>query len=92
MSRTPRFFTQEQIKNQKNRIKLAIATYFPLGTRLVSSDGGMTSWIELPEKKSADIILEAALQEGILFALGSLFSNSNRFNHCLRINCGYPYR
>jgi len=51
----------------------------------------MTLWIELPEKISADIILETALQEGILFAPGSLFSNSNRFNHCFRINCGYPY-
>ncbi|WPP87176.1 PLP-dependent aminotransferase family protein [Acinetobacter pittii] len=82
---------RKKIKNQKNRIKLAVATYFPLGTRLASSDGGMTLWIELPEKISADMILEIALQEGILFAPGSLFSNSNRFNHCLRINCGYPY-
>lgn len=41
---------RKKIKNQKNRIKLAVATYFPLGTRLASSEGGMTLWIELPEK------------------------------------------
>ncbi|MFT4020928.1 MAG: PLP-dependent aminotransferase family protein [Acinetobacter sp.] len=80
-----------KIKNQKNRMKLAVVTYFPLGTRLASSDDGITLWIELPEKISADMILETALQAGILFAPGSLFSNSNRFNHFLRINCGYPY-
>jgi DNA-binding transcriptional MocR family regulator len=31
------------------------------------------------------------LREGILVAPGALFSNSSRFDHYLRINCGWPF-
>ena len=34
---------------------------------------------------------DAALAEGILIAPGILFSNSNRFAHFVRRNCGWPY-
>lgn len=76
---------------QRRKVADAIARYFPAGTRLSAPAGGTLLWIELPRKLSADLILDAALQEGIMFAPGSIFSNSNRFDHCMRINCGIPY-
>jgi DNA-binding transcriptional MocR family regulator len=36
-------------------------------------------------------VFEAALKMGIRVAPGSLFSNTNRYDHFLRICCGDPY-
>jgi len=69
----------------------AVATYFPLGTRLSMPAGGLTLWIELPDKLPSMQVFEAALQEGILIAPGSMFSNSSRFDHFVRVSCGWRY-
>ncbi|QDZ29225.1 PLP-dependent aminotransferase family protein [Noviherbaspirillum sp. UKPF54] len=79
------------LRRQRARMAQAIAAYFPLGTRLTMPDGGMTLWLELPHKLPAAQVFDAALAQGILVAPGLMFSNSNRFDHFLRINCGLPY-
>lgn len=79
------------LRLQRERMAEAIAAYFPLGTRLTLPDGGMTLWLELPHKLSSQAVFDAALAHGILVAPGSMFSNSNLFDHFLRINCGLPY-
>lgn len=79
------------LRTQRERTAEAIATYFPPGTRLSVPDGGIAIWVEMPQKLSSNQVFEAALVEGILVAPGSMFSNSNRFDHFLRINCGSPY-
>lgn len=35
--------------------------------------------------------LRTALAEGILIAPGAMFSNAGRFEHFIRLNCGWPY-
>lgn len=82
---------RRQLQSQRDKMKEAITRYFPLGTRLDSTEGGMTLWVELPKMLSSAPVFHTALQEGILIAPGSLFSNSNRFDHFLRINCGGHY-
>ena len=32
-----------------------------------------------------------ALQQGISIAPGLIFSNTEQFNHCIRLNCGTPW-
>ncbi|MDQ8934303.1 hypothetical protein [Acinetobacter rudis] len=53
MSRTPRFFTQEQIKNQKNRIKLAIASGLIAVTHTDKIDNAL---------KQLDLIIKTAMK------------------------------
>ncbi|RJG04820.1 PLP-dependent aminotransferase family protein [Noviherbaspirillum cavernae] len=79
------------LRQQRERVAEAIATAFPSGTRLNMPDGGLTLWLELPNKLSSDKVFEAAMQEGILVAPGAMFSNSSRFDHFLRISCGFPH-
>lgn len=79
------------LRTQREKTAAAIATYFPPGVRLSQPNGGVTLWIELPNQSSSETVFDAALQEGILIAPGSMFSNSNRFEHFCRINCGLPY-
>jgi DNA-binding transcriptional MocR family regulator len=76
---------------QREKTAEAIARYFPQGTRLTVPDGGLSLWVELPQKLSSKRVFDAALQEQILVSPGLMFSNSLRFDPYLRINCGWPH-
>jgi DNA-binding transcriptional MocR family regulator len=79
------------LRIQRERTAEAIANYFPEGTRLNLPAGGLQLWVELPPGCASERVFDAALQQGILVAPGFLFSNSARSDHCLRLNCGWPY-
>jgi len=79
------------LAEQRDRTAEAIARYFPAGTRMNLPPGGLQLWVELPPDRSGQALSQAALAEQIVVAPGALFSNSTRFDHCLRINCGWPY-
>lgn len=80
-----------QLADQRARTAAAIAECFPAGTRFNEPDGGLMLWIELPADISSQRVFDAALDEGILVAPGQMFSNSNRFDNYLRLNCGLPF-
>lgn len=82
---------RERLKLQRESTADAIAAHFPAGTRLNLPPGGLQLWVELPERLSSATVFDAALRERILIAPGTLFSNSSRYDHYLRINCGAPY-
>ena len=82
---------RSKLKRQRERTAEAIATYFPSGTRMNAPDGGLALWVEMPSHCSSKAGFDAALAAQILVAPGWLFSNSQRFDHYLRINCGWPY-
>jgi DNA-binding transcriptional MocR family regulator len=82
---------RQTVTQQRERTAEAIAAYFPPGTRLTVPNGGLALWVELPQQISSKAVFDAALREGILVAPGLMFSNSNRFDHYLRINCAWPY-
>jgi DNA-binding transcriptional MocR family regulator len=79
------------LKAQRARTAEAIASYFPAGTRLTDPAGGLALWVELPDGLSSRALFDAALAEGIFIAPGLMFSNSNRFDGFIRLNCGAPY-
>ncbi|HYD95131.1 MAG TPA: PLP-dependent aminotransferase family protein [Noviherbaspirillum sp.] len=79
------------LRGQRERMADAVAAYFPLGTRLSMPRGGVSLWIELPNRLSSRAVFDAALREGILVAPGAMFSNSGRFDHYMRISCGRRY-
>lgn len=76
---------------QRERTAEAIAAHFPPGTRLSVPNGGVSIWVELPYQLSSRAVFEAALEQSILVSPGLLYSNSNRFNHFLRLNCGMHF-
>ena len=63
-----------------------VAETFPEGTRVSRSAGGILVWAELPAGLDADLLFEAALGEGILFAPGSIFTATGNFRGFLRLN------
>ncbi len=82
---------REKLRVQRERTADAIARHFPRGTRINLPPGGLQLWVELPEQLSSMAVFDAALREHILVAPGTLFSNTARCDHHLRINCGWPW-
>jgi DNA-binding transcriptional MocR family regulator len=79
------------LKNQRQQTAETIASHFPDGTRLTEPAGGLALWVELPAGVSSRLVFDAALAEGIFIAPGLMFSNSNRYDSYIRLNCGAPY-
>lgn len=80
-----------QLADQRTRTAATVADAFPTGTRFNEPNGGLMLWIELPAGTSSAAVFDAALAEGILVAPGRMFSNSERFENYLRLNCGLPF-
>jgi len=68
-----------------------IAHHFPPKTRVTTPSGGFVLWAVMPEGADSIAIYEQALKEGIGIAPGPMFSASNRYRNCMRINCGVAW-
>jgi DNA-binding transcriptional MocR family regulator len=64
---------------------------FPQDTHCHLPEGGMFLWVELPAGYKADQIYEAALRDKISVVPGSVFSPSQNYHHCLRLNIATPF-
>ncbi|HYG43517.1 MAG TPA: PLP-dependent aminotransferase family protein, partial [Bordetella sp.] len=82
---------RQQLKAQRMRVAEAIDRHFPAGTRLNVPDGSMLLWVEMPGRRNSTRVFEQALASGIRIAPGTMFSNSDRYNHFLRLSCGSAY-
>jgi DNA-binding transcriptional MocR family regulator len=68
--------------------KRAVAEHFPEGTRATNPAGGFVLWVELPAGADSLALYESAMREGISIAPGPMFSASDRYRNCIRLNCG----
>jgi DNA-binding transcriptional MocR family regulator len=64
---------------------------FPSGTKVTRPAGGFVLWLELPRPCDSRALFAAALEKGICFAPGDVFSASGRYRNCLRISCASPW-
>lgn len=82
---------REAFHTQLNTMTETVGRCFPEGTKLTRPEGGFLLWIELPGNLSSRALFEEALKENIYICPGNIFSSSDRFENCLRMNCGYPW-
>jgi DNA-binding transcriptional MocR family regulator len=85
-----RFIRQEHRKNL-SAFQLAVQQMFPEGTQISRPAGGFILWISLPGRVNTQELHVRALEQGISIAPGLIFSNTEQFNHCIRLNCGLPW-
>ncbi|MBL1419855.1 MAG: PLP-dependent aminotransferase family protein [Alphaproteobacteria bacterium] len=81
--------------NNVDRMTRAIEQYFPAGTRVSRPSGGFLLWLELPYQIDGKALFKQALDKGICFAPGTVFSPNpevdNRFANCMRLSCGHEW-
>ncbi len=79
------------LQNQIANTALAIARHFPQNTRITAPAGGMTLWVELDRRVNGIKVFHAAREKKISIFPGAICSTTDAYNHCIRINCGYPW-
>ena len=81
---------RQQLKKQRESMARLGARFFPLGTRMSLPAGGLCLWLEFPAEMRTSELFTAALDKGIRIAPGSMFSNSGRYENCMRLACTHP--
>jgi DNA-binding transcriptional MocR family regulator len=76
-------------KDNIERMIHAVRRAFPAETRLTRPSGGFVLWLQLPGSCDTRELYRLALERDICFAPGDAFSATSRYNHCLRLSCGY---
>ena len=79
------------LEDNVDQMSGAIARAFPKGVRVSRPVGGFVLWLELPRQINSRELLDAALNKGICFAPGDVFSASSRYTNCLRLSCGHRW-
>ncbi len=79
---------RETLENQQHKMLQAIERYFPQSIRVTQPKGGYFLWIELPPEVDSLQLFKLALTQGISIAPGPIFSASQNFRHCIRLNYG----
>lgn len=74
-----------------HRMLTAIEQSFPAGTKVSQPAGGFVLWLELPKPVDTRQLFVQALERGICFAPGVVFSASGRYAQCLRLSGGYGF-
>ncbi|MGG5210103.1 PLP-dependent aminotransferase family protein [Chryseobacterium sp. MIQD13] len=78
-------FRLEMHKNF-NRYAFFIQQYFPKGTKITQPHGGLYIWIEFPAPLNTSKLLSKAMEQGISYAPGEIFSSKGDYLHYLRIS------
>lgn len=73
------------------RMTRSIEASFPPETKVSRPAGGFVLWLELPKPFDSRALFDEALERGVCFAPGDVFSASRRFRNCLRLSAGYGW-
>ncbi|MDP9602484.1 UNVERIFIED_ORG: DNA-binding transcriptional MocR family regulator [Variovorax paradoxus] len=79
------------LEENLTRMVRAIEASFPPETKVSRPAGGFMLWLELPKQFDSRALFEEALEHGICFAPGDVFSASRRFRNCLRLSAGHAW-
>lgn len=77
---------RSQYQRGRDQMSDWVTRYFPAGTRASRPQGGFMLWVELPESFDTLRLNRALLEQGVQIAVGSIFSASGKYRHCLRMN------
>ncbi len=74
---------------QVAQMREAIGRRFPEGTRVTRPEGGFILWVEMPERIDAIRLYRDALERGISIAPGPIFTITDKFRNCIRLNAAF---
>ncbi|WP_045387618.1 PLP-dependent aminotransferase family protein [Vibrio rotiferianus] len=66
-----------------------LSAHLPSSVVIHYSQGGYFLWIELPEYLDATVLYDLAAKTHISIAPGKMFSLSNEYDHCFRLNSSF---
>jgi DNA-binding transcriptional MocR family regulator len=75
-------------RRQVDRMSELLAEHFPPETRITRPQGGFLLWAVLPEIIDSVALHHQAIQSAISICPGIVFSATNKYRNCIRLNCG----
>lgn len=78
-----------ELQKRTNSYMKLLYEILPKGSFIQKPTGGCILWIYLPKGMDSTIYFKKAAQKGVITAPGPLFSSSNNYNNCIRINTGF---
>lgn len=78
-------------RDQLSRLRRAVHTHFPVGTRSSDPSGGYVLWVQLPRGMDANRLYRDAIAQGISLTPGPLFSSTGKFRNFFRLCAGQPW-
>ena len=75
-----------EYKQGRDRLIKALNKYFPVGTRISFPKGGYLLWVELPKQFDAVQLAKQGQAVGVNIAVGTVFSATGKYRHCMRLN------
>ncbi|MEM1134957.1 MAG: PLP-dependent aminotransferase family protein [Bacteroidota bacterium] len=82
---------RKQLHTQSLKYQQAITHFFPNDTAVTKPEGGFVLWVELNRTINTLKLYDKAIDHGISFAPGQLFSLEKDLHNYLRISIGQPY-
>jgi DNA-binding transcriptional MocR family regulator len=79
------------LTQQRDLMRAAVKRWFPRDTQISMPQGGYVLWITLAPEIDAMQLYANALAQGITLAPGRIFSVSDRYRHCIRLNYSYAW-
>lgn len=73
------------------RMSDAICASFPQECSVSEPQGGFVLWVQMPPQVDALALHRCAIDAGVAFMPGQLFSASGKYANYLRLNCGNPW-
>lgn len=82
--------TRYRLAGHKQHYLDYLARHLPAGTCISQPDGGLVLWIQVPGLDSG-LLEPAAKRAGLDIRVGAIFTASDRYRDCLRINIGFSF-
>jgi len=79
------------LESQQGAMLASAARHFPASTKVTRPAGGYFLWFEFPENVDSLQLFRLALAQGISLAPGPIFSATQGFRNCARLNYGHPW-
>ncbi|MDO6425768.1 PLP-dependent aminotransferase family protein [Thalassotalea sp. 1_MG-2023] len=76
--------------NRERMIDL-IAKHFPEATRISNPQGGSVLWVRCRSIVDTSEVFQQAIEQGVSFAPGQIFSPSGKYKHYMRISFGVKW-
>lgn len=82
---------RKTLQENYQRYALAIAEFFPAGTKISRPQGGLALWVEFPEGIDTAALYNYAMKKQISIAPGRMFTLQEQFHNCMRLCIGLPW-
>ena len=69
----------------------AISKDFPAGTRVTQPAGGFVLWVEFDPCIDTLALTHRAIEHQISIVPGQIFSATQKYRNCIRLNCAQPW-